>query len=141
MASHQTPEKISAMLDWPTPNSLTALHRFLGLTDFYRRFGRNYAASAAPLIDLLKGTKFTWNESAEATFTNLKKTMTITPVLILPDLSKPFSLETDASSVAIGAVLSQDSHPLAFFSWKMCPRMQRSSVYVRELFAITEAIS
>jgi len=66
--------------------------------------------------------------------------MTSTSVLVLPEFSQAFTLETDASAVAIGAVLSQDGHPIAFFSRKMCSRMQHSSVYVRDLFAITEAI-
>lgn len=134
------PEKIEAILSWPVPKSLTALRGFLGLTGFYRRFVRNYATIAAPLTDLLKITKYTWNLQANDAFTTLKKAMTSTPVLILPDFSKPFMLETDASAVAIGAVLSQDGHPLAFFSRKMCNRMQQASVYVRELFAITEAV-
>lgn len=133
-------EKIAAILDWPIPRSLTALRGFLGLTGFYRRFVRNYCAIAAPLTNLLKVTKFTWTIEANTSFTNLKQSMTTTPVLALPDFTKSFSLETDAFAFAIGAVLSQEGHPLAFFSRKMCPRMQQSSVYVRELFAITEAV-
>jgi hypothetical protein len=121
------PEKIEAILSWPVPKSLTALRGFLGLTGFYRRFVRNYATIAAPLTDLLKVTRFAWNLQAAEAFTTLKKAMTSTPVLILPDFSKPFMLETDASAVAIGAVLSQEGHPLAFFSRKMCNHMQQAS--------------
>jgi len=54
-------EKIKAILDWPTPRSLRPLRGFLGLIGFYRRFVRHYATLAAPLTDLLKSTKFTWN--------------------------------------------------------------------------------
>jgi len=113
------PEKIQAIIDWPTPRSLTALRGFLGLTGFYRRFVRHYATVAAPLTDLLKSTKFSWNLQADTAFTQLKQIMTTTPVLQLPDFNKPFYLETDASAIAVGAVLSQAGHPLAFFSRKM----------------------
>ncbi|XP_058742330.1 uncharacterized protein LOC131614797 [Vicia villosa] len=134
------PEKVQAMLDWPTPRSHSSLRGFLGLTGFYRRFVKNYATLAAPLTDLLSFTKFAWSTEAAAAFTELKQKMTDMPVLALPDFSKQFIIETDASGVGIGAVLSQESHPIAFFSKKMCPRMQASSVYVREMFAVTEAV-
>ncbi|XP_058784061.1 uncharacterized protein LOC131658827 [Vicia villosa] len=134
------PEKVKAILDWPPPRSLTTLRGFLGLTGFYRRFVRNYATLAAPLTDLLRSNKFTWGTEASLSFAELKRQMTGMPVLVLPDFTKTFVVETDASGVAIGAVLSQDGHPIAFFSKKMCPRLQASSVYVREMYAVTEAI-
>jgi hypothetical protein len=134
------PDKIQAILDWPVPRSLTTLRGFLGLTGFYRRFVRHYASLAAPLTDLLRSTRFLWSTDTEFAFTTLKKKMTETPVLVLPNFSKTFIVETDASAVAIGAVLSQENHPLAFFSKKMCPRMQAASTYVREMYAITEAV-
>lgn len=88
----------------------------------------------------LCSTKFTWNKESSLAFTELKEKITSAPVLGLPDFSKLFIVETDASAVAIGAVLSQGGHPLAFFSKTMCPRLQASSTYVREMYAITEAI-
>ncbi|XP_058742588.1 uncharacterized protein LOC131615102 [Vicia villosa] len=133
-------EKVKAILDWPTPRSLSTLRGFLGLTGFYRRFVKGYATLAAPLTDLLRSTNFNWSTEAAKAFTELKQKMTDMPVLALPDFTKEFSIETDASGVAIGAVLSQEGHPIAFFSKKMCPRMQASSVYVREMFAITESV-
>ena len=67
--------------------------------------------------------------------------MTQAPILAMPDFSKPFELETDASGHTIWDVLMQDRHPIAFFSKKMSIKMSASSTYVRELFAITEAVA
>ena len=85
-------------------------------------------------------TKFTWTTAAQEAFVQLKRNLTTTPVLHLPNFSQPFVVETDASNVSIGAILSQEGHPLAFFSKKLCQKMQNNSVYVREMLAITEAV-
>jgi len=61
-------------------------------------------------------------------------------MLHLSDFSMPFVVETDASNVAIGAMLFQEGHPLAIFSKKLCQKMQNSAVYVREMLATTEAL-
>lgn len=134
------PSKISAMLDWPIPTSTTDLRGFLGLTGFYRRFIRGYAQLAAPLTTLLRKDNFFWNDEATRAFNTLKQVMTTAPVLTPLDFDIPFCLETDASGAAMGAVLSQCSHPIAFFSKIFCPRLQHSSTYVRELHAITAAV-
>jgi len=66
--------------------------------------------------------------------------MTKAPILAVPDFTVPFDLETDASGKAMGAVLMQQQHPIAFFSKQFCPRLLRSSTYVSELHAITTAV-
>lgn len=134
------PSKLQAIVDWPPPKSLTALRGFLGLTGFYRRFVKQYATIASPLTDLLKSTSISWPPTAASAFQKLKEAMIHLLLLHLPDFSAPFEVTMDASTVAVGAVISQNSHPIAFFSKKMSPRMCASSTYVRELYAITEAV-
>ncbi|MCI06874.1 hypothetical protein A2U01_0027935, partial [Trifolium medium] len=62
------PSKIQAMVDWPQPASITMLRGFLGLTGFYRKFIKNYAAIATPLTNLLKKDAFLWSPDAETAF-------------------------------------------------------------------------
>ncbi|KAD4584729.1 hypothetical protein E3N88_22330 [Mikania micrantha] len=134
-------EKIIAIQNWSIPHSQTTLRGFLGLTGYYRRFVRSYAYIAAPLTDLLKGNhKFTWTEPAQIAFNTLKQAMLKLPILTLPNFTLVFDVTTDASDHGIGAVLSQQDKPIVFFSKKLSPKMQVASAYIRELYAITEAI-
>ncbi|OMO96556.1 reverse transcriptase [Corchorus capsularis] len=132
--------KIEAIVDWPTPSNLKALRGFLGLTGYYRKFVKGYAAIAAPLTNLLRKDQFLWDSTTSKTFQDLKLALTSTPVLRLPDFASPFCIEADASNIAVGAVLSQGGHPIAYFSKKLSPQMQFASAYVREMYAITEAV-
>ena len=134
------PSKIQGVIDWPTPKSTKSLHVFLGLSGFYRRFVKGYASIAHPLTSLLKKNSFEWSVGAQDAFEALKLALTSAPILSLPDFNIPFVIQSDASGYAMGAVLLQNNHPIAYFSKLFCPRMARASTYLRELHAITCAV-
>jgi hypothetical protein len=102
------PKKIEAMKNWPHPKNLKSLRGFLGLTYYYRKFFKNYENIAAPLTPLLKNNSFTWTPAAAQDFQTLKMAMCTTPVLTLPDFTKTFVLECDASGKGIGVVLMKE---------------------------------
>lgn len=107
---------------------------------FYRIFIKSYATITSPLTTLLRNDYIKWSSEAQEAFELLKQAMTKAPVLALPDFSLPFVLETNASRLAIGAVLMQKYYPITFFSKPFCPCLQRASTYVRELHAITMVV-
>ena len=81
---------------------------FLGFGNFYRQFIWHFSELAKPLNDLLKkDNKFKWTSDCQKAFDKLKKRFTEEPVLMMPDHTRPFQIETDASKYATGAVLTQ----------------------------------
>jgi hypothetical protein len=135
------PTKIAAVQAWPTPTDVKQLRSFLGLTGYYRKFVQHYAVIARPLTDLLKkGTLFIWTLNHTTAFNTLKQALTEAPVLALPDFSKPFQLQTDASDTGVGAVLLQNGHPLAFVSKSLGPKTRGLSTYEKEYLAILIAV-
>lgn len=89
---------------------------------------------------MLQKDKFQWSQEAQVAFDQLKKKMTEAPILVSPDFSIAFTVETDAFALAMGAVLMQNSHPISYYSKVLCPRLQCAFAYVRELHAITVAV-
>ena len=133
--------KVEAVEKAGRPTSIQALRSFLGLTGYYRRFIQNYGGVAKPLTDLLrKGVKFAWGQDQEQAYAELKRRISSAPVLALPDPAKDYVLTTDASDAGLGAVLSQDNRPIAFYSKRLNPAQSRYTTGEKELLAIVSSL-
>jgi len=102
------PVKLKAIQDWPLPKTVKDTQKFLGFCNFYRRFVKDYSHIARPLFNLTKkGNLWNWTTECNTAFETLRQTMITSPVLMLLDHKKPFTLITDASDYATGAILEQ----------------------------------
>ena len=134
------PSKISDMLKWPTPTTMTELRGFLGLTGYYRRFVKGYGTLAKPLTQILKLKSFAWNPAAQSAFHALKQAMTETLVLAVPNFQETFTVETDACMDGIGAVLMQKGQPVAYLSKALGEKHKALSIYEKEFLALIMAV-
>lgn len=128
------------------PTTVEGRKAFLGFGNFYHRFVHNFSEITQPLYNLTrKDTVWNWNKSCQKTFDQLKQTFSSAPVLIMPNTTKSFQLETDALNYATGAVLSQQDaedkwHPCAYLSQSMSPAEHNYDIYDKELLAIMRAL-
>jgi len=136
------PEKIAAIINWPSLKSLFEVRSFHGLASFYWKFIRNFSEICAPMLDTIKSANqpFCWTRAAEDSFQLLKQKITKRPVLRLPDFNKLFQVQCDASGTAIDAVLSQEDRLVAFFSEKLNKSRQKYSSYDKEFYAVVQAL-
>jgi hypothetical protein len=104
---HVDPKKIEVMKDWPRQKNLKSLRGFLGLAGYYKKFIRSYGKIATPLKTFLERNAFIWNYFIEWAFQDLKIAMCTTLVLTLPNFTKTFVSECDASSKGIESILMQ----------------------------------
>ena len=132
------PNKIIAINKFPIPSTQKQIKSFLGLVGYYRKFIKDFAKIAKPMTNCLKAGKrinVTDSEYKEA-FNKLKLLIITEPILAYPDFSKKFTLTTDASNFAIGAVLSQDSHPICYASRTLNEHETNYSTIEKELLAV-----
>lgn len=117
-------KKVQTVRDWRSPTYLTDVQAFIGFSNFYRRFIRNFSKIVAPMVALTrKDTPFSWDHKCEHAFQSLKSAFVDAPVLLPFDWTKDVILETDASDYGSAGVLSQYDddgvlRPVAFFSKK-----------------------
>lgn len=139
------PEKVKAVAEWPQPTSTTEVRKFLGLCSYYRCFISQFAHIARPLHQLLEcGRSFEWTPAASHAFQQLKQALVEAPVLGYPQPEGKLILDTDASSHAVGAVLSQEQdgvvRPLAYYSQTLKHAERQYCVTRRELLAVIKGI-
>ncbi len=140
--------KLQAIRDWPIPSTVKELLRFLGFANFYRLFIRAFSSITAPLTSMLrqKPKSLSWSSEASRSFDLLREAFCTAPTLAHPDPQRPFIVEVDASTVGVGAVLSQHHgeppklHPCAYFSRKLSTAEQNYDIGNRELLAIKFAL-
>ena len=139
------PKKIDSVKNWPKPVTVKQVRSFLGLCSYYRKFILNLSSIAKPLTRLTeKDIKIVWSSDCDQAFENLKTSLVNTPVLVYPDLTKPFILDTDTSGVGIGAVLSQKQDDkervVAYYSRVLTKSERNYCVTRRELLAVVDSI-
>lgn len=102
------PNKVKAIVDMPTPKSARDIKRIIGMLSWYRRFIANFSTIVAPLTKLThKNIPFKWTSECDEAFREIKSILVSSPILSCPNWNYPFILQTDASTVGLGAVLTQ----------------------------------
>lgn len=139
------PAKVSAVNSFPIPQSIKEVQRFLGLAGWYHRFIPHFLEKAAPLHALKqKNSTWMWTEQCQCAFDTIKQDLVQAPVLIAPDFSKSFRVQTDASDIGLGAVLTQEmageEHVIAYASRLLRGAEKVYSVSEKECLAVVWAV-
>jgi hypothetical protein len=140
------PRKVAAVAEWAQPTSCTEVRRFVGFANYYRKFGLRFSALAAPLTALCSPrATFRWGAAEQQSFAALKAALTTAPVLRVWDPARPTRLLTDASELAVSAILEQPDdagafYPIAFESRKLTQPERLYPPHLLELLAVVHAL-
>ena len=139
-------KKLKAIEKWKPPMTVKGVRSFTGFANFYQKFIPNFSNIVAPLNLLTrKNEPWKWTPLQQAAFDELKRIFSSTPILQIPDVARPFSIMTDASLLAVGAILlqndtNQDLHLCAYFSRTFTPAQRNYDIYDRELLTVILAL-
>ncbi len=140
------PAKVEAMAAMAAPTDVPGVRRIMGVFNYYRQFFKGFATVVEPINRLLrKNTPWSWGPSQDTAFTKLKRQLLTAPTMLYPDPTRPFTVETDASDVGVGAVVSQcppgskdpsQLRPVGFFSKTLNQAQRNYTTTERECLAV-----
>jgi hypothetical protein len=135
------PKKVEAIQCIAPPTTRKQVQSFIGLISYYRDMWPRRSEILAPLTRLTtKDVPFQWTDIEQQAFDKIKAIVCHEVFLLYPDFSKPFHIHTDASHYQLGAVISQDNHPIAFYNRKLQPAQVRYTTTERGLLLIVETL-
>jgi hypothetical protein len=135
------PKKVAAILDWKAPKDVRGIKSFIGMIGYYQRFIEGFSKIARPMIALLaKKVEFKWTRACQESFETLREKLTTTPILILPDVHKPFSVYYDASYTGLGCVLMQEGKVVTYSSRQLKIHDKNYHTHDLELAAVVHAL-
>jgi len=135
------PAKVEAVVKWESPKSATEIRSFVGLAGYYRRFIERFSKIVAPLTLLTrKDQPFTWMDMCEESFQELKRRLMSAPILVIPDVGKPFEVYCNASHLRLGCVLMQEKKAVAYASRQLKVHERNYPTHDLELEAIIFAL-
>ena len=135
------PKKVQAMLNIAPPKNKSELRSFIGMVNYYRDAWIRRSDVLAPLAKLCgKNSKWEWTDVHQRAFDTMKKILARDVLLAYPDFSKKFEIFTDASDKQLGAVITQEGRPIAYYSRKLNSSQLNYTTTEKELLAIVETL-
>ena len=136
-----TMKKVEAIKNIATPKTRKQLRGFIGMVNYYRDMWPQRAELLAPLSAMTSSkVKWNWTKECQKSFDLMKEVISKETLLTYPQFDKPFEIHTDASKVQLGACISQEGKPIAFYSRKLNPAQTRYTTTERELLSIVETL-
>ena len=135
------PEKAEAIMSWERPKSVFEIRSFLGLARYYRRFIEDFSRLVSPMTRLTrKEVKFDWDDRCKEAFQELKRRLTLAPILIVLDRGKGYTVYCDASRAGLGCVLIKFGRVVANGSHQLKNHEQNYPTHDMELAAVVFAL-
>ena len=134
-------EKVEAVMSWERPKSVFEIRSFLGLAGYYRRFIEDFSRLATPMTRLTrKEVRFDLDDQCEEAFQELKRRLTLAPILMVPDRGQGYTVYCDASRAGLGCVLMQFERVVGYGSCQLKNHEQNYPTHDMELAAVVFAL-